>query len=90
MRNPEFGEVFYRTFILRGRKLFTEFLNTRRQRDEIREEIDIEAAAAFFLSALIFSVLALEILGGKAVEQVDDARLVSGMSDLFLRGILPR
>lgn len=90
MRNPEFGEVFYRTFILRGRKLFTEFLNTRRRREEIRKEIDVEAAAAFFLSALIFSVLALEILGGKAVEQVDDARLVSGMSDLFLRGILPR
>ena len=90
MKNPEFAEVFYRTFILRGRKLFTEFLNTRRERDEIRAEIDIEAAAAFFLSALIFSVLALEILGGKAVERVDDARLVAGMSDLFLRGILPR
>lgn len=90
MRNPEFAEVFYRTFILRGRKLFTEFLNTRRQRGEVREDIDVEAAAAFFLSALIFSVLALEILGGKAVEQVDDARLVTGMSDLFLRGIQPR
>jgi AcrR family transcriptional regulator len=90
MRNPEFGEVFYRTFILRGRKLFTEFLNTRRRRGEIRKEVDVEAAAAFFLSALIFSVLALEILGGKAVEQVDDTRLVAGMSDLFLRGILPR
>ena len=90
MKNPEFAEVFYRTFILRGRKLFTEFLNTRRERDEIRAEIDIEAAAAFFLSALNFSVLALEILGGKAVERVDDARLVAGMSDLFLRGILPR
>lgn len=90
MKNPEFAEVFYRTFILRGRNLFTEFLNARRERNEVRTEIDVEAAAAFFLSALIFSVLALEILGGKAVERVDDARLVAGMSDLFLRGILPR
>ncbi|HEY3131553.1 MAG TPA: TetR/AcrR family transcriptional regulator, partial [Acidobacteriota bacterium] len=29
MRNPNFASVFYRTFILRGRKLFTEFLETR-------------------------------------------------------------
>lgn len=90
MRNPEFAEVFYRTFILRGRKLFAEFLSARLERSEVREEVDLEAAAAFFLSALIFSVLALEILGGKSVENVDDARLINGMSDLFLQGILPR
>lgn len=88
IRNPDFSQVFYRTFILRGRTLFTEFLNIRKSRGELREDIDIEAAAAFFLSALIFSLLVLEVFGGKEVEQVDDVRMVRGMSDLFLHGAL--
>ncbi len=90
IRNPEFADAFYRTFILRGRELFAEFLNARKMRGELREETDVEAAAAFFLSGLIFSLLALEVFGGKRVEDVDDARLIGGMPDLFLLGILPR
>src|SRR3989442_16041235 len=45
MRNPDFASVFYRTFILRGRKLFTEFLETRRERGELRSDIYVESAA---------------------------------------------
>ncbi|HEV8132503.1 MAG TPA: TetR/AcrR family transcriptional regulator C-terminal domain-containing protein [Acidobacteriota bacterium] len=88
MRNPDFASVFYRTFILRGRKLFTEFLETRKQRGELRSDIDVEAAAAFFLSALTFSLLLMELFGGKSVESVDDDRLVKSMSQLFLTGAL--
>lgn len=90
IRNEDFAQVFYRTFILRGRKLFTEFLNIRKSRGELREDIDIEAAAAFFLSALIFSLLVLEVFGGKEVEKIDDSRMIHGMSDLFLKGALVR
>ena len=90
MYNSEFGGVFYSTFIMRGRTLFAEFLNGRKARGELREDIDVEVAAAFFLSALIFSLLALEMLGGKEVEKVGDTRLIAGMSDLFLQGVLPR
>ncbi len=90
VRNEDFAQVFYRTFILRGRTLFTEFLNIRKTRGELRDDIDIEAAAAFFLSALIFSLLVLEVFGGKAVEKVDDSRMIRGMSDLFLKGALAR
>jgi len=90
VRNPEFADVFYRTFILRGRRLFAEFLNARKTRGELRDDTDVEAAAAFFLSGLIFSLLAFEVFGGRKVEEIDDARLIGGMSDLFLRGILPR
>jgi len=88
MRNPEFASVFYRTFILRGRKLFTEFLETRKTRGELRSDIDVEAAAAFFLSSLIFSLLLMELFGGKSVENVDDERLVKSISALFLTGAL--
>jgi hypothetical protein len=48
----------------------------------------VEAAAAFFLSSLIFSVLLMELFGGKSVESVDDDRLVKSMSELFLTGAL--
>lgn len=88
MRNPEFGAVFYRTFILRGRQLFTDFLAVRRFRGELRADVDIEAAAAFFLAGLIFSLLLMELFGGKQVETVDDDRLVKSISDLFLSGAM--
>jgi AcrR family transcriptional regulator len=88
IRNPEFATVFYRTFILKGRKLFTDFLETRRGVGELREDLDIEAASAFFLCALTFSLLLLEMMQGKTVEQIEDNRLIEGMSDLFLRGVL--
>ncbi len=88
IRSPEFASVFYRTFILRGRKLFTEFLETRKERGELRPDIDVEAAAAFFLSSLTFSLLLMELFGGKSVEHVDDERLVKSVSELFLSGTL--
>lgn len=89
LRSPEFAEVFYRTFILRGRKLCVDFLEERRKRGELRADLDVDMAAAEYLTSLIMSLLLIEVFGGKAVEQIDDERLVGGMTDLFLRGALP-
>lgn len=88
LQNPEFAAAFYRAFILKGRRLFTDFLEARRRVGELREDLDIEAASAFFLCALTFSLLLLEMMQGKTVEQIEDDRLIEGMSDLFLRGVL--
>ena len=88
MRTRNFASVFYRTFILRGRKLFTEFLETRKLRGELQPDIDVEAAAAFFLASLIFSLLLMELFGGNLVESIDDDRLVKTISQLFLTGVL--
>ena len=87
MKNPEVGAMFYRTFIVQGRLLFTEFLNVRQRLGELREDVDVEAAAAFFLSALTFILLVVELFGGKHVESLDEERLVQSMSDMFLKGI---
>jgi len=87
MKNPEVGALFYRTFIVQGRLLFTEFLNVRKRLGELREDLDVEAAAAYFLSALTFILLVVELFGGKQVEALDEERLVRSMSDVFLRGI---
>jgi AcrR family transcriptional regulator len=86
-KNPEVGAMFYRTFIVQGRLLFTEFLNVRKRLGELREDLDVEAAAAFFLSALTFILLVVELYGGKQVEALDEERLVRSMSDMFLRGV---
>jgi len=88
MREPAVGAVFYRKFILQGRLLFAEFLNVRKQRGELRDDVDVEAAAAMFLSALTGILWVVELFGGRQVEVVDDERLVREMSDLLLRGIL--
>ncbi len=87
MKNADVGALFYRTFIVQGRRLFTEFLNVRKRLGELRETVDVEASAAFFLSALTFILLVVELFGGKHVEPLDEERLVRSMSDLFLNGV---
>ena len=89
MTNAQVGEMFYRTFVLEGRRLFTEFLEVRKQRGELSAELDVEAAAAFFLSGLTFILLVVELFGGKQVEALDEERLVHSMSAIFLKGVQP-
>ncbi len=90
MRNPEVGALFYRTFIVQGRLLFTEFLNARKSVGELREGLDVEGAAAMFLAALTGALLMVELFGGKSVEPFDDERLVDVMSGIFLYGVAKR
>ena len=90
IEKPELGALFYRKFILQGRLLFTEFLNIRKQQGELREDLDMEAAAAMFLAALTGILLIMEMFGGKEVEPLDEERLVREISDLFLQGILKK
>ena len=87
MKSAEVAAMFYRTFIVQGRLLFTEFLNVRKRLGELREDLDVEASAAYFLSALTFILLVTELFGGKQVESLDEARLVRSMSDVFLNGV---
>jgi AcrR family transcriptional regulator len=89
LRSQEFAEVFYRTFILRGRKLCDDWLEERKKRGELRADLDLDMASAMYLVSLIMPLLLLEVFGGKTVESVDDERLVNNMTDLFLRGVLP-
>ncbi len=89
LRSQEFAEIFYRTFILKGRNLCVEFMADRKQRGELREDLNLDAAAAGFLTSLIMSLLLIEVFGGKSVEQFDDEWLAKNMTDLFLRGAQP-
>lgn len=87
MRNTQVGEILYRTFVQQGRLLFTEFLKLRKERGELRSEVDIEAAAAMFLAALTGILLVVEVFGGKQVEKLDDERLVRELTNVFLHGV---
>ena len=88
IQNPEVGALFYRKFIQQGRLLFAEFLNIRKQRGELRQDVDVEAAAAMFISALSGILLVVELFGGKQVEPLDEERLVRELTTVFLHGIL--
>jgi len=88
--SAEVGSLFYRTFIVQGRLLFTEFLNERQRVGELREDIDVEVAAAIFLASLTGPLLMVELFGGKHVETLDDERLVREVSDVFLEGVRKR
>jgi AcrR family transcriptional regulator len=87
LRDPQVGALFYRCFIVQGRRLFTEFLNTRKDLGELRNDLDVEAAAAVFLAAITGPVLLIELFGGREVETLDDDRLLVSISDVFLRGV---
>ena len=87
IENPEVGVLFYRKFIQQGRLLFAEFLNLRKQRGELRENVDVEAAAAMFISALSGILLVVELFGGRDVEPLDEERVVRELTDVFLHGV---
>ena len=87
LQNPEVGVLFYRKFIQQGRLLFAEFLNVRKLRGEIREDVDVEAAAAMFISALSGILLVVELFGGQQVEPLDEERLVRELTSILLHGI---
>jgi AcrR family transcriptional regulator len=88
LQNPEVGVLFYRKFIQQGRLLFAEFLNIRKQRGELRQDVDVEAAAAMFISALSGILLVVELFGGRQVEPLDEERVVRELTTVFLHGIL--
>jgi AcrR family transcriptional regulator len=88
MRDPKVGGLFYGTFIVQGRLLFTEFLSIRKQFGELRDDMDVEAAAAMFLASLTGILLMHELFGGKEVETLDDDRVLRQMCDTFLHGIV--
>jgi AcrR family transcriptional regulator len=90
MTDTRVAALFYSTFIVQGRLLFTEFLTVRKQFGELREGIDVEAAAAMFLASLTGALLTFELLGGKEIETLDDDRLLGEMCDTFLNGIVKR
>jgi len=86
--DPKVGALFYSTFIVQGRLLFTEFLRVRKDVGELRDDIDIEVAAAIFLAALTGTFVTYEIYGGRQVETLDDERLLNHMCDTFLHGVI--
>jgi len=88
IQNPEVGVLFYRKFIQQGRLLFAEFLNLRKQRGELRPDLDVEAAAAMFISSLSGILLVVELFGGQKVEPLDEERVVRELTDVFLHGVL--
>ncbi|HEU5021013.1 MAG TPA: TetR/AcrR family transcriptional regulator [Bryobacteraceae bacterium] len=88
LRNPEVGALFYRTFVVQGRLLFTEFLSVRKERNELREDVDVEAAAAMFLASLTGTFIMHEVFGGRKVEPLDDDRVLNEMCTTFLRGVM--
>jgi AcrR family transcriptional regulator len=88
MRDSKVGALFYSNFVVQGRLLFTEFLRIRKQFGELRDDVDIEAAAAMFLASLTGILLMYELFGGKHVESFDDDRVLRQMCDTFLHGVV--
>lgn len=90
LENQAIGAMFYRTFIVQGRLLFAQFLDERKRVGDLREHLDVEAAAAIFLAALTGAVWIVEFFGGKEVETLDYERLRNQLSDVIAYGVKRR
>lgn len=84
MWDPEVAALFHRTFVVRGRLLFAEFLGIRMQRAELRDGIDVEATAAMLFSALTGILLTHDLF------ELDNDRLLRQMCEAFLNGTARR
>lgn len=90
LHDPKVAALYYATFVVQGRRLFAEFLQVRHEFGELREDVDIEAASAMFLAAMLNTVMTFELLGGRQIESLDDERLLCQMCGTFLNGIRKR
>ena len=86
LHDEKAAALYYRTFVVQGRMLFCEFLQVRRERGELRDDIDVEAASATFLASLIGILMTHEIFGGRTVETLDEERLLRETCRTFLVG----
>jgi AcrR family transcriptional regulator len=83
MWDPQVAALFRRTFVVRGRLLFAEFLGIRKQRGELRDDVDVEASAAVLFSALTGILLTHELF------ELDDP-LLRQTCEAFLTGTARR
>jgi AcrR family transcriptional regulator len=90
LHDPKVAALYYKTFVVQGRQLFAEFLRVRSEFGELKDDIDVEAAAAIFLASLFGSVMTFELFGGKHIESLEDDRLLRQMCTSFLHGIAKR
>jgi AcrR family transcriptional regulator len=88
--DPEVAGLYYQTFVVRGRRLFAEFLGARAEYGDLADGVDVEAAAAMFLAALLGSVMTFELFGGIQVESLDEERLLCQMCRTFVSGVAVR
>jgi AcrR family transcriptional regulator len=82
--DPRVAALFHRTFVVRGRLLFAEFLRIRKQRGELRDGVNVEASAAMLFSALTGIFLTHELF------ELDNDRLLRQMCEAFLNGTARR
>ena len=78
MAEPKIAALYYSTFVVQLWPPALHRISASTQNDlgEIRDDIDVEAAAAMFLASLIGSLLTYELFGGKHVETLDEERML--------------
>jgi len=82
MRDPQLAAIFHGTFFMKGQFLFSEFLGIRKERGELRGDVNVDAAATAFFSALTGIFLVNDLTGGKEGEEA-----IRQMCTAFLRGV---
>ncbi len=86
---PENARVFLERVMLPGNRLIAEYLDRCVTRGALRP-LDTFVAARALVGSVVVFVLSQHVLGGEALRPIADAAVVDTLSELFLRGALPR
>jgi AcrR family transcriptional regulator len=86
---PENARVFLERVMLPGNRIVAEYLDRCVARGALRP-IDTFVAARALLGSVVVFVVSQHVLGGEELRPIADSAVVDTISELFLRGALPR
>jgi len=86
---PENRRLFVERVLLPGNRLVAAYLDRQVERGALRP-MDTFVAGRTLVGGLTTFLLSQEVLGAAQVQPIEDAAIVATVSELFLRGALPR
>jgi AcrR family transcriptional regulator len=86
---PENARVFLERVMIPGNTLLAEYLDHCVARGALRP-LDTFVAARALVGCLVMFLISQSVLGGDALRPISDQAIVETVTELFLRGALPR
>jgi AcrR family transcriptional regulator len=86
---PENRRLFVERVLLPGNRVVAAYLDRCIERGALRP-MDTFVAGRTLIGGLVTFLLSQEVLGAAALQPIPDATIVATVSELFLRGALPR
>ena len=89
LEKHELSERFLKTHVIAYHEILAEYIRVGIEAGRFRQ-MDPLLAARAFIGMFAYHFQTQELLGGRAVQQFDSEKVISGLVDLWLEGMKPR